>query len=142
MASNRLSECRELEYILIGDLRDLLEEPPNSETRQWMAAVLDALLDTIPEEFSLKSDDGYLREVLDEFPNWADRVTRLEEEYFSLYRRLYQLRRRLQREGDYIDVAYEISTELKDWMEAFRSYIQSEQHLVLLAANLEVGGDG
>lgn len=140
MSANRLSQCRELEYILIGDLRDLLEEPPGDEALRWMKAVLDTLLDTIPEEFRLKSGDGYLSDVLEDFPNWEGEVTRLEEEYFSLYRRLIQLRRSLQGDQDYLQIAPQVSQDLHDWMAAFKQHIQSEQRLVLLAANLEVGG--
>jgi hypothetical protein len=35
---------RGLEYLLLGDLRQLLEEPPSRETRRWLLAVLDRLL--------------------------------------------------------------------------------------------------
>jgi hypothetical protein len=33
-----------LEYLLLGDLRQLLEEPPSRESRRWMLAILDRLL--------------------------------------------------------------------------------------------------
>lgn len=140
MSTSRLLECRELEYILFGDLRDLLEEPPNQETLRWLSAVLDSLLETIPEEFALKCGEGYLSGVLEDFPNWEGEVSRLEEEYFSLYRRLLDLRRRLQRNHDYREIAGKVSAELRDWMSSFRNHIQSEQRIVMLAANLEVGG--
>jgi hypothetical protein len=141
MDANRLSQCRELEYILFGDLRDLLEETPNQETQRWIDAVLDALLETIPEEFALKCGDGYLKDVLDEFPSWEGQVSRLEEEYFALYRRLLELRRRLRSDRGYQEIAAKLSTDLRAWMDAFRTHLQSEQRLVLLAANLEVGGE-
>ena len=35
---------RGLELLLLGDLRQLLEEPPTRENRRWLMAVLDRLL--------------------------------------------------------------------------------------------------
>ncbi|MCA9032679.1 MAG: hypothetical protein KDA66_17810, partial [Planctomycetaceae bacterium] len=57
----RLTHCIELEYILLGDLRDLLEEAPSKETSRWLTAVLDVLLEKIPEEFEMRCEDGYLQ---------------------------------------------------------------------------------
>ena len=64
LRSDLLEEYSTLEYILLGDLRDLLYEPPDEETCRWLLAVLDALLETLPREFDLKQQDGYLMEVL------------------------------------------------------------------------------
>ncbi len=47
-ACDTLEDYTALEYILLGDLRDLLEEPADHFTRSWLVAVLDALLDTLP----------------------------------------------------------------------------------------------
>src|SRR5579872_2956860 len=59
-----LDHYSSLEYILLGDLRDLLEEPVDDESRKWLLAVLDTLLDTLPREFDLEDEDGYMSEVL------------------------------------------------------------------------------
>ena len=81
-----LRTCCEFEYILIGDLRDLLDDAPSEETRRWTLAVLDALLDTLPKEFALKSQDGYLSDVLDEYPSWDNAVERLLQKHDNLHR--------------------------------------------------------
>ena len=138
--TRRLGECRELEYILFGDLRDLLEEDPNYESVRWIKAVLDTLLETIPEEFALKSESGYLSGVLEEYPNWEGQVSRLEDEYYQLYRQLRNLRLRLEQDEDYRELGKPLSNDLAGWMDAFRRHIQSEQQIVMLAANLETGG--
>lgn len=140
-SATRIMECTELGYILMGDLRDLLEDPSAPETVHWLEAILDALLNTIPEEFALKSDDGYLREVLEDFPNWQSKVERLEDEYYALIRRLNQLRVQLNENADVAPLAPQLSRELQEWMDAYRAHHQEEQRLVLLAANLEVGGE-
>lgn len=140
--TRRIAECRELVYILFGDLRDVLEEGPSKESQRWLKVVLDALLEKVPEEFELRSADGYLTEVLESFPNWQGQVDRLEEEYFELFQTLRRLRKEIGRSQDFASIAQEASADLMRWMESFRRHIQAEQRLVLLAANLEVGGDG
>lgn len=142
MSDRRLRQCTELEYILLGDLRDLLEEAADDETAHWLEVVLDALLDTLPEEYALKSDHGYLREVLDRFPTWDGKVAKLEAGYTQLFNRLRQLRDRLSYGGDFQRIANAVSADLKDWMHAFVTHHQEERELVSLAASFEIGGDG
>ena len=60
-----------LEYLLIGDLRDLLEETPDDETRRWLLAVLEELLDLLPNEFEYEDQGGYLADVCEQNPNWS-----------------------------------------------------------------------
>ncbi len=37
-------ENRELEYLLLGDLRQILEEPAGPQTSRWLLAILDMIL--------------------------------------------------------------------------------------------------
>lgn len=142
-ANRRLLQCTELEYILLGDLRDLLEEKPaDDETANWLEAVLDALLDTLPEEFALKSDHGYLQEVLDRFPNWDSQVSRLECGYSQLVQRLEELRDRIRKGSDFQSIATDVSDDLREWMNTFVKHHQQERELVSMAASYDVGGDG
>lgn len=134
-----LSECTEFEYILLGDLRDLLEDPPSDENRVWLMAVLEALLDTLPKEFALKSRDGYLSVVLDEYPSWDHKVARLETQYVLLYRQLRVLRDRLVTRHRLRDVAERLRVELERWMDAFVGLHRDERDLVLEAVTLECG---
>jgi len=134
-----LNECTEFEYILLGDLRDLLEDPPSDENREWLMAVLEALLDTLPKEFALKSRDGYLSVVLDEFPSWDHKVARLETEYVALYRQLRVLRDRLVTRHRLQEVAERLQLELERWMDAFVGLHHNERNLVLAAVTLECG---
>ena len=39
-----------LEYLLLGDLADLLSETYDEENRKWILVVLEGLLDAIPAE--------------------------------------------------------------------------------------------
>jgi hypothetical protein len=134
-----LERYTSLEYILLGDLRDLLEEAPDEDGRKWLLAVLDALLDTLPHEFDLEDEDGYMAEVLERYPSWAGRVDRLHREHEALFSKLKELRGRIDRNVWYAPVANEVRRDLRDWMLRLIAHHRSETRLVQTAMNLEVG---
>jgi len=127
-----------LEYILLGDLRDLLEEPPNRDTRRWLLAVLNALLDTLPSD--MNDDDGeYLGEVLEEYPNWARQVDDLHEEREALFDELYIFRNQIQQRRDLEQIAERLRRELHQWMIMLAAHKRHEARIIQMAYTLEVG---
>lgn len=138
----RLHQCTELIYILVGDIVDLLDEPANEQTCRWLSAVLDTLLDKLPEEYTLKSEDGYLSDVLDTFPAWQSQVELLEEQNFILMRELRRLRRTVCTDSDFRKIADEVRVGLMDWIGRYQSHHERERDLIQQAANLVIGGDG
>lgn len=137
--NERLKQWATLEYILLGDLRDVLEEPPSAETRRWLLAVLDALLDILPREIELKEADGYLSEVLDEFPNWAGLVDGLREEHDLLFEKLKELRHHIAGHTPFAAIAHEVRLDLREWMRMLTAHHRHETRLLQTAINLEVG---
>jgi hypothetical protein len=135
-----LRECNELQYILLGDLREMLDEPLTPLARRWMAAVVDTLLEMIPREHRLKSANGYLAEVLTEFPNWASRVDKLEAQHFGLFDRLSDLRDELDQEASDGAAVRALTFSLQEWMEAYAEHRRHESALLLDAVNVEIGG--
>ena len=111
----------------------------SDENRKWLVAVLDALIDTLPKEFALKSRDGYLSEVLLEFPNWDREVDRLEVQHLRLYQRLRELRDSVVTGRALEMIAERLRGDLREWMESFTSLHHQETELVMEAVNLEVG---
>ncbi|MGE3803191.1 MAG: hypothetical protein AB7K24_00805 [Gemmataceae bacterium] len=135
-----MSRVATLEYLLLGDLRDLLEETPSDTTTyHWLVAVLDALLDTLPREFGLEEADGYLNEVLQSYPSWYRKVAHLQAEHQSLYGELRQLRRELQLLRRPGASGRRVRQALHRWMNRLIDHHRREQELVLSAMNLEVG---
>lgn len=134
-----LRRISELEYILIGDLRDLLESPIDEQNLRWISAVLDALLETLPQQFELKQQGGYLQEVLDAQPNWECHVISLGVEHEQMCDRLQQLRARLPDAVKVEFLARTLRIELKGWMQAFVAHNRRESRLLQTAINLEVG---
>jgi len=134
-----LEQYSTLEYILLGDLRDILEEPPDAESRRWLMAVLDALLDTLPREFGLEEIDGYMTEVLERYPSWTNRVERLHSEHELLFSKLKELRGRVERDIWVAPIANEVRRDLRDWILKLNAHHRGETRLMQTAMNLEVG---
>ena len=134
-----LEQYTSLEYILLGDLRDLLEEPSDDETRRWLLAVLDTLLDTLPREFDLEDEDGYMAEVLERYPSWSAQVDRLHRDHEILFSKLKELRGRIERNSWVAPIANEVRRDLRDWILKLIAHHRSETRLVQTAMNLEVG---
>jgi hypothetical protein len=141
VARHLLEGYNSLEYILLGDLRDLLEEPLDAQNMRWLAAVLDVLLENIPRQFDLVDDEqGYLHEVIEAQPNWSNEVERLRSEYLQIFRRLHELRQHLENPAHVAAHTRELRHNLRDWMETFCSLRRHETRLVQTALNLEIGG--
>lgn len=139
VADHVLEEYATLEYILLGDLRDLLEEPPDEVTCRWMREVTGALLETLPRESELKREGGYLSEVLEQYPNWSGQVDDLRSEKQAIYEKLRQLRNQLLQEVPFDVIAEEIRRDLRDWMNRLQAHHRHERRIVQTAFNLEVG---
>ena len=131
-----------LEYLLIGDLRDLLEESPDNETRRWLLAVLEELLNLLPNEFEYEDQGGYLAEVCDQHPNLSNTVDRLHREHEGLYFSLLELRNRIADEQSFEFIADEMKPKLRRWIEAAQRHRESEQQLVVAAYDTSFGGEG
>ena len=134
-----LEQYTTLEYILLGDLRDLLEEDADEENRRWMLAVLDALLETLPREFSLKDEDGYMSEVLEQFPSWSGQVERLHHDHDRLFVNLQALRQRVHSQAWLAPIASQVRRDLREWMLTLIAHHRAETRLMQTALNLEVG---
>jgi hypothetical protein len=134
-----LEHYTSLEYILLGDLRDLLEETADEESRRWLLAVLDALLDTLPHEFDLEEADGYMTEVLERYPSWSAQVERLRRDHDLLFSKLKELRGRIERNIWIAPIANEVRRDLRDWILKLVAHHRGETRLMQTAMNLEVG---
>jgi hypothetical protein len=139
-ASRSLEACLQLEYLLIGDLRELLEEPlEDDESRRWLSTIVVQLLETLHCEFRLKDAEGYMSEVLEVWPNWSGHVDRLCSEQRTLCARLGQLRYRLSEALPLEEVTESLQQQLCDWMATFAAHRRHETRLVQNAFNCDPG---
>jgi hypothetical protein len=134
-----LEHYSSFEFILLGDLRDVLEERPDAESRRWLIAVLEALLETLPKEFDLEDEDGYMSEVLERYPGWINQVDRLHREHDLLFSKLKELRGRIDRDTWVAPFATEVCRDIREWSLKLIAHRRGEKRLVQTAMNLEVG---
>lgn len=134
-----LEQYSHLEYLLLGDLRDLLEEQPDAENRRWLVAVLEVLLDMLPRSFTLAREDGYLEFVRDQHPNWERQIEHLERDHDRLYVQLRHLHERVSANEWLGPIARELRGDLGAWMDSLVSHHHAETRLLQVAANLDIG---
>ena len=132
-----------LTYLLLGDLRELLSErPAGPRSRAALLAILEALLDEIPNLASPDvAGDEYLDRVLTECPNWTPQVDALRAAKIADSERLAELRDAIQSRRPIAALADRLMGELREWMTAFCTHRRQERRLVQMAANTDVGGE-
>lgn len=131
--ADSIRELAQLEYLLLGDLHQILSEPVSSHTRPNLVAVLDLLFTMLPSRFDLEESSGHLAAVLDQFPNWHDQVEMLRIEHALLYEELRDLRQALDGEAPYEPVSEEVIHRIRTWMDRLRNHEREERRLTLLA---------
>ena len=137
---NSMAECNEFQYLLLGDVRDILDETPDESNKRWLLEVLNVLVELMPRERYLHDQSGgYMSEVLEEFPGWSRQVMQLHLKKLQLDYILRECRDHVRREASWVAVADQLSAELRDWMQMFRELHQAEASLVMDAMLLDVG---
>ncbi len=137
---NSLADYAALEYILLGDLRDLLEEAEADEqTTRWIIAVLDALLEAMPRAMQLKSEGGYLQSVFEQFPNWAGLIGDLAQEKQMLFEKLAEMRSQMHSPDAFTLLAIELRLDLQEWMTLWTAHLRHERRIVQCAFTMDVG---
>ena len=136
---SQLGRYTQMQYTLLGDLREVLESRPGLSQRNWMLTILDALLETLPTQFSLREEGGYMTEVLEAFPYWEDEVEKLRSEHTTLCSSLQDLRDRVHAGSQYKQIAEVLRSELAAWMKCLNDHNSHECRLFQTSVNLEVG---
>ncbi|MCA8983549.1 MAG: hypothetical protein KDA76_07300 [Planctomycetaceae bacterium] len=135
-----LRQLSELEYILLGDLRDVLEEDSTEENRKWLSMLVDALLRTLPREFILREEGGYLEEIVMNCPELDSSVQQLQEEHITLCSQLRSLATRLHGTTDFQVEADSLKRQLGAWMNCLQAHNRHEERLVQQAYQQDTGG--
>ena len=86
-----------LEYLLLGDLRELLEEPETEQTRHALPVLLNGLLDNRLHHSQLTGNGASLSGMLEKWPNWQSDIDLLRCEKATCYSALETLRSQILR---------------------------------------------
>lgn len=130
------------EYLLLGDLRLALSEPPTPESRREISAILDLLFELLPARFQMEEAGGYLADVTRRFPNWQEQVDSLRIDHAILYENLRDLRKAIDGEPVSQRAARRLNDKIGEWMHRLRNHEREERRLSQLVMNLEIGGEG
>ncbi len=130
-----------LEYLLLGDLRAILDEPNETRDKRWLLAVLDSLLETIPREFELREEGGYMAEVIEYRPELCDVAESLFGEHDRIFDMLAALRERVGQNLDATSLEDQLTAELRDWMLLLMKHNRRERRVYQTAMCMEHGGE-
>jgi hypothetical protein len=105
-----------------------------------MLSVVNELFLLLPVQFDAKTCDEYLRDVIDEFPNWDPQVQALWIEQAFLYEDLREIRDHLEQAENTPEDAGRLIPEVREWLARLENHDREERRLRQLAVNFEPGG--
>lgn len=116
----------ELIWLLLGDVAEILDDGLDAENVSWLAPVLDVLVQTM----SRQQTDGYLNDVLVEFPYWSLQVDRLRSERATLLRSLEDLQARIRWSLPVHMLAERLQQQVRNWLNRMTLHRCQERELV------------
>ena len=139
--SNQLHDFVAFEAYLLRSLEELLESPAETPAgRRLLSVLLDLLLDTLPRELGLKSEQGYLEEILREAPHLDSEIQQLRRDHAALWDTLQRLRAEA---GMNLPAAarQKFRSEVAAWREARLAQQDHERRLVQESGRRDLGGE-
>jgi hypothetical protein len=125
---------------LVHELHQLMDSEPTENTRLRMLSVVNELFSLLPVQFDAKTCDEYLRDVIDQFPNWDPQVQALWIEQAFLYEDLREIRDHLEQADDTPQDVDRLIPEVREWLVRMENHDHEERRLRQLAVNFEPGG--
>ena len=143
--SRRASECATLTWLLVGDVREMLQDRLDAEAIRWIKPLLDALIQTMCEQCQIEKSPGYFEDVLESFPNWSNEIDAVLGEHAELCHALENLRYslvELQPQHSVHMYAKLLEVELQQWVEAMMEHARRDRELLQNVWYTEIGGEG
>lgn len=138
----RSVHCATLSWLLVGDIREMLQDHLDEEALDWLRPILDALIEAMQELAELKESPDYFDDVLNSFPHWSPVVDRIHAEEATLCRSLEVLRHRIDCDLPFQKLANELEVELADWVRLMGEHTERERELMQDVWYTEIGGEG
>jgi hypothetical protein len=142
LVGSQPQQCTTLTWLLVGDIREMLQDHLDEEAIRWLKPVLDALINAMCEQSELTNRKGWHDDLLGTFPHLISRVARIEAEQTELCKSLRELRHGIERDVPLARLATEIESELSDWVELMIRHSRREALLLQNAWYTEIGGEG
>ncbi|NQV28285.1 MAG: hypothetical protein HQ518_28365 [Rhodopirellula sp.] len=142
LVGSQPQQCATLTWLLVGDIREMLQDHLDAEAIRWLRPVLDALIDSMCEQSERTNRDGWYDDLLGSFPHMVARVASIEVEQTELCRSLRKLRHRIERDLPLERLAVEIERDLSAWVGLMMEHSHREVVLLQDVWYTEIGGEG
>jgi hypothetical protein len=142
LVGSQPQQCTTLTWLLVGDIREMLQDHLDEEAIRWLKPILDALIDAMREQSELTNREGWYDDLLGEFPHFVSRVARIEAEQSELCKSLRELRNGIERDLPLDRLAAEIESELSNWVDLMIKHTRREAALLQDVWYTEIGGEG
>jgi hypothetical protein len=139
---SRAIHCATLSWLLVGDIREMLQDHLDEEAIQWLQPVLDALIEAMREQASLEESPGYFDDVLDSCPHWSPMVDHIHAEQSALCNSLASLRHRFNCDLPFQKLANALESELEAWVRLMTEHAEREREMMQDVWYTEIGGEG
>jgi hypothetical protein len=142
LVGSQPQQCTTLTWLLVGDIREMLQDHLDDEAIRWLKPVLDALITAMCKQSESLSSDGLYDDLLGTFPHLIARVAGIEAEQNELCRSLRELRNGIERDIPLQRLAAELEAGLSDWVHLMTRHSRRESVLLQEAWYTEIGGEG
>lgn len=131
-----------LTWLLVGDLREMLQDHLDDEALRWLRPVLDALIGTMRRQCELEQTREYFGDVLDSFPHLSAQVDAICNEQTGLCVKLAELRTGIDQEVPLTKLVASLEVELSEWVRLMTLHARRERELLQNVWYTELGGEG
>ena len=131
----------DLEYLLIGDIRILLDEKFDSQTRSSLLVLMNRLILNLPDVLELSSENGYLSIVAERRPNWSRQINALYQANLDCVSSLGLVRDGLENDTSIAAISKELELGLRNWIKSFSAMRRRESTMLQEAFTLDLGGE-
>ena len=131
----------DLEYLLIGDIRKLLSEKFDLQTRSSLLVLLNRLIQNLPAVLELSSEEDYLSIVLERRPSWSRQINALYQANLDCVSSLTLVRDCLENDTSIAAISKELELRLRNWVKSFSAMRCQESTMLQEAFTLDLGGE-
>lgn len=142
LVGSQPQQCTTLTWLLVGDIREMLQDHLDEEAIRWLRPVLDALIAAMGEQAELTNREGFYDDVVGSFPHLISRVAKIEAEQSELCRSLRELRHHIERDLPLSRLTKEVEADLASWVELMMNHGRRERVLLQDVWYTEIGGEG
>lgn len=131
----------DIEYLLIGDIRTLLEEKVDSQARSSLLVLMNRLILNLPDVLELSTENGYLGIVAERRPSWSRQINALYQANLDCVSSLRLLRDSLENDTSIAAISKGLELRLGNWIKSFSAMRCRESTMLQEAFTLDLGGE-